>query len=199
MNSLLAEYEQTWQDFRHRTTVQMTVLSVYFATVAGLVYAFAQHREAIEIGVAVGSVGIVLSIGALLLLLGERRAWSADVTRLTVLERVLSGERGVAERRLKRIRCYDWLWTREGYSLSLAGSFAWFLAIVGFTGGLFGGILGFALAEFFSQCPTTSAVLSFFLTVLSLVVVVGFVVWKTRKDSMSKAQELDQECRDGER
>lgn len=43
--NLRAEYNQTWQDFRHRTTVEMTILGVYFATVAGLIYTFAQHDD----------------------------------------------------------------------------------------------------------------------------------------------------------
>lgn len=183
MNELRTEYEQTWQDFRHRTTVQMTVLSVYFATVAGLLYTFAQHRDAMEIGVVIGSVGIVLSIGALLLLLGERRAWSADVTRLRRLESILSNE-GEHPNRLERIRRFDYYWLVRGYSLHPAGSFFWFLAIVVITGALLGGVLVFALAEV--VCPSCSisiVVLCSIIVGLLLLVMILYVAYKTTRNS----------------
>ncbi len=147
---LLAEYNQTWEDFRHRTTVEMTILGVYFATFAGLVFAYSQSSDpAIRVVLAGG--GILLSMGVGSLLLGERRAWSADITRLQELEAVLSGD-GESER-LVRIREYDRLWTKLGYSLSFPGSFLWYVILVIVSAGLFGALTGLAAGTW---APTRS-------------------------------------------
>lgn len=187
--NLRTEYEQTWQDFRHRTTVEMTILSVYFATTAGLVYTFAQHGTgpaAGWIGPAIWVIGVFLSAGVLVLLLGERRPWSADITRLEELDSLLSHKRSRPVR-LERIRYYDRLWTRKGYSLSLAGSFAWFLLLVVGTGATLGGIFGFWLAETHGSSTPISAILWAIMTFLLLTVLVLYVIYKTMRNSLEKA------------
>ena len=185
-NNLRTEYEQTWQDYRHRTTVEMTILSVYFATVTGLLYTFAQHGN--RIGPFVGAIGIMLSIGVLALLLGERRPWSADLVRLNKLESLLSGEE-IYGKQLERVRLYHGLWTEKGYSLSLAGSFTWYLLIVMGSGALFGWIFGLGLAEVFCpRCSTLIAVLCSIVVALILAAIVRYIMWRTRKVSLVEAQ-----------
>lgn len=184
--NLRTEYEQTWQDFRHRTIVQMTILSVYFATVAGLIYTFAQHgteESNIYVGPIVGLVAIFLSIGVLVLLLGERRAWSADMTRLKEVEALLSHE-NEHRVRLERIRSYNRLWITKGYTMRLAGSFAWFLIVVVLTGAVLGGIAGYGLAEIFCPSCLVIPVLSSVATALLLCAIVFCIMWITTRDSV---------------
>lgn len=202
MDELRTEYEQTCQDYRHRTTIEMTILSVYFATTAGLVYTFAQYGTGTAegwIGAAIWVIGVFLSAGVLVLLLGERRAWSADITRLEELDSLLSHERSRPVR-LERIRSFDRLWTRRGYSIHPAGSFAWFLLIVMGTGAAFGGIFGFWLAETDGSSTLTSAILWAIVTFLLLAVLVGYVICKTERNSSEKVRkDAEKELRDAEK
>ncbi|MCJ2563337.1 MAG: hypothetical protein LN417_04525 [Candidatus Thermoplasmatota archaeon] len=199
MNSLRAEYEQTWQDFRHRTTVQTTILSVYFATVTGLIYTFAQHGTETGkewIGLLVGLIGVFLSIGVLALLLGERRPWSADLTRLERLEEMLSNKSEPTERQLERVSNYHCLWLEEKYSFGLAGSFTWYLLIVGITGTLFGAIVGFGLTGLHWLIPLdhyytrlVMVILCLSMTLISLIAVFYTIKTRTIEKSEEKCDE----------
>ena len=202
MGEFSTEYEQTWQDFRYRATVETTILSVYFATAMGLVYTFAQHGTGAAgdwIGPVIWVIGVSLSAGVLVLLLGERRPWSADITRLEELDSLLSHERNRPVQ-LERIRCYDRLWTAKGYSISLAGSFAWYLGVVIITGATFGGIFGFWLDETYGSSTLTTVVLCAIVTFLLLIVVVFIVIYTTMKKSMKKAfDESEKKRKDAEK
>ena len=150
-DALLAEYNQTCQDHRHRTTVEMTILSVFFATSAGLIVAFSNYYpDKWWIGLFTGIAGISLAIGVVALIVGERRAWSADITRLKELETVLSGELQVTKigheiHKMGRFRYFEHLWSEMGYQPSKIGSFSWYIGMILLTSLIFGCMLGMSI------------------------------------------------------
>lgn len=187
--AVLAEYTQTWEDFRHRTNIEMTILSVFFATFAGLVFAYSQTAApGVRVAMALG--GILLSIGVASLFLGERRAWAADLARLHELEPLLSGEGGKLH--LVRIRHYDRLWTHYGYSLGWVGSFAWYLALVVVVSGVFGGLLGAVVAEQSSLAPTFIWLLTGLLAGALVALFISEMMRKTLEASMRNVRETHQ-------
>jgi hypothetical protein len=187
--NLRAEYDQTWQDFRHRTTVQMTILGVYFATVTGLIYVFEQAVAVIQswVGFLVGIIGIILSLSTLLLLLGERRAWSADLTRLQELELLLShrtNSRTQPERKLRRITDFEPLWTKLKYDVSIGGSFLWYLIVVISTGAV---LFSFGLHKALNSpvwlvCIPYVLILAFFAGIIFLAMFTIYIMRRTAHD-----------------
>lgn len=91
--NLRMEYNQTWEDFRSRLKSGMMLLQIYFAIIAGLITSFIYTLDKIpKMGILISLIGILYSVSTVSLILGERRAWAADVTRLTEIENVLSSK-----------------------------------------------------------------------------------------------------------
>lgn len=125
-DSLREEYSQCWQDFRYRTTEEAAFLTIYFATTATFFYIISGTSPGNFIGFLIGAFGFVLSVIFAVLMLGERRPWSADIARMKELETILSSESPTSH--LARITEYERLWKKGGYRIKIGSVFPYLIA-----------------------------------------------------------------------
>ncbi len=188
IESLNNEYGETWQDFRFRTTVELTILTIFFPTMGAFLGIYHYGDDIVKQGILF--TGIIFTIGVLSLLLGERRAWVADIVRLKQLEYILSQEKiSWDDQRTKMIRhrCYHELYQSKRYLISWQGSFAWYLFMVTLLGSVFGGLLLIELYRYNNKLVGNLFTVGTIITFLILIVFIQYIILYTlRKDTDEK-------------
>jgi len=154
-----SEYQQTWEDFRHRATMSGTWFSLYIAITGGLFYIISSLLDKIssitfingyQLLTFVGFVGLLYSIGTIGLLFGERRAWSADIECISRIEKLTLSEKPL--KLIGRMKNFDDFLQKkkfcDRYRLSFTSAFLWTIIIIFITGISWGLIFIWALVKY---------------------------------------------------
>jgi len=154
-NLIEQEYQQSWEDMRHRGSLQGTWFSIFIAINGALFYIISSLLDKISnmqfingyaILAFVCLTGMLYSISAIGLQFGERRAWSADLECLSRLEnQILSHQNQII---IGRIVNFDTLRKAQGYRITKTSAFALNVTVMITTASIWGIIMSWSIVQY---------------------------------------------------